>query len=425
MGGTGTANFCHNVPLPGRQGVFALRTKRALDDTVESTPQKILVVDADEVLLRYLPMRFDDCAVLTATDPGTALSLLETHPDVRVLLADPNTSGFPLLEFCRTNFPGMRQVVITRGMGGQGPDQPRLDHAFRTLNKPCRETELVLAVRQALSPSGEGDARVAAVSSAALEARVAEQTQVLRQRATELEDLNRIKDELVMIAAHDIRAPLSVILGYTDILVESEPALSANGKAILERIHASANRLLAMVNNLLNLAAVEDGKMELSLAPWRMSEVVAGVVDSLRGLLDEQQIQCHFSIDGPDAEYLVDRARLEQVLQNLIANGARFNRRGGAVNVSVTPGPKLLRFTVSDTGKGFTPEQVGRAFTKFSRFSSVPNQGSGLGLAIAKAFVELHGGQIALESTPGQGSTFTFTVVPGFKARRTQSVLPS
>lgn len=387
-----------------------------------SSPPKILVVDADEVLLRYLPMRFDDCAVLTAKDPPTAMGLLETHPDVSVLLADPQASGFPLLEFCRTRFPEMRQVVITRGMGAEGGDRPRLEHAFRTLNKPCRETDLVLALRQALV-RGTDQPLATPLFGEALEARVAEQTQALRKRTTELEDLNRIKDELVMIAAHDIRAPLSVILGYTDILKESETEITPNGRSILDRIHASANRLLSMVNNLLNLAAVEQGKAEQHLVPCRMSEVVNGVADTLKGLLDEQHVTCQVTVEGEDREYLVDRLRLEQVLQNLIANGARFNRPGGSVHVTVIPSPAEIRFLVRDTGKGFTPDQAARAFTKFARFSSGPQQGTGLGLAIAKAFVQLHGGQISLESRPGEGSTFIFTIVPGFQGTRAPTIL--
>ncbi len=393
---------------------------------METTPQKILVVDGDEIILRYLPVRFDDCAVYTARDARTAMGLLETHPDVSVLLADPLASGYPLLEFCRTRFPRMQQVVVTRGTSAGGAERGRVLHAFRTLNKPCREADLVETLRQALSKARNGELGappVPPVFNEALEARVAEQTQALRRRTEELEALNRIKDELVMIAAHDIRAPLSVILGYTDILTESEPGISTNGQAILTRIHAAANRLLSMVNNLLNLAAVEEGKVTLALAPSRMSEVVAAVVESLAGMLDEQQVQCTVDVRGPDGEYLVDRVRVEQVLQNLLANAVKFNRRGGTVHIRVETGGEMLRFSMRDSGRGFTEEQAQRAFTKFARFSAAGNQGSGLGLAIAKAFVRLHGGEIWLETQPGEGSTFHFTIVPGYQGAQTQPML--
>ncbi|HEX7928432.1 MAG TPA: HAMP domain-containing sensor histidine kinase, partial [bacterium] len=231
--------------------------------------------------------------------------------------------------------------------------------------------------------------------------------------------------ELVMIAAHDIRAPLSVILGYTDILTETEPEISANGKAILTRIHAAANRLLTMVNNLLNLAAVEEGKVQLTLAPVRVSEVIADVMESLGGMLDEQQVRCSSEIRGPDAAFMIDKVRLEQVLQNLVANAVKFNKKGGTVHVTAITTGDALRFSVKDSGKGFTAEQAGRAFTKFARFSSASNQGSGLGLAIAKAFVQLHGGEIWLDSKPGEGTTFHFTIVPGYRPPESRGVLPA
>lgn len=384
------------------------------------TAQKILVVDGDEIILRYLPARFDDCAVLTAKDPQTALGLLESHPDVSVLVADPQACGYPLLELCHQRFPRMRQVVMTRGLPLAGPERARISHAFRTLNKPCRESDLVQVLRAALA---EKTALPSPMPGAMEDTPIAQQAQELRRRADELEALNRMKDELVMIAAHDIRAPLSVILGYTDILLESEPGITSNGQAILTRIHAAASRLLSMVNNLLNLAAVEEGKVQLTLAPARISAIIADVMESLGGMMDEQQVQCSSEIRGPDEEFLVDRGRLEQVLQNLLANAIKFNRKGGSVHVTAFTGGDVLRFAVEDTGKGFTPDQASRAFTKFARFSSGANPGSGLGLAIAKALVQLHGGEIWLESRPNHGSTFHFTIVPGFRPPERRSVL--
>jgi signal transduction histidine kinase len=134
-------------------------------------------------------------------------------------------------------------------------------------------------------------------------------------------------------------------------------------------------------------------------------------------------VRCTTEILGPDQEYPVDRRRLEQVLQNLLANAVNFNYRGGTVHIAVTTGGDTLQFSVQDSGKGFTEEQARRAFTKFARFSAGANQGSGLGLAIAKAFVQLHGGRIGLESKPGAGSTFHFTIAPGYQATQDHPML--
>ncbi|HEX7928396.1 MAG TPA: hypothetical protein VF678_12445, partial [bacterium] len=180
--------------------------KFALGRVVAIAPPKILVVDGDEIILRYLPIRFDDCSVLTAKDSQTALGLLESHPDVSVLLADPQACGAGLLEFCRTKFPAMPQVLMTRGAAPHGAERAQMGHAFRMINKPCREADLVQALRQALAQSQAGGVPQPPLLNEAVEARLAAQTQALRDRADELEALNRMKDELVMIAAHDIRA---------------------------------------------------------------------------------------------------------------------------------------------------------------------------------------------------------------------------
>jgi len=374
----------------------------------------LLCLDPDPLLLRYLRALFEDLAVHTAADSGQALETLKCQPQIGVLVADSRLASPELIgSFCEFRPDGL--IVLL----GQQPPDPGLDIArsgavFRTLQRPVREGDLVQTVRQAVAvyrlrremsgKTGSGD-------------------DSLERRAEHLAELNRLKDELVMIAAHDIRAPLSVILGYCDILLGNEPGVSAGGREILERIHASADRLLTMVNNVLNLAALEEGRLDLKLTPTRLSQVVHDVTESLAGLIEERHVECRVEISGDERTYDLDRIKLTQVLQNLVTNAIKFNRPNGIVHIKAAGAPGEISFAVCDTGLGMTPEQAERAFQKFVRFASGATTGSGLGLAIAKGLVELHGGRIRLETRPGEGSTFHFTVKPGVQGGPVRSLL--
>jgi len=375
---------------------------------------ELLCLDPDPLLLRYLHSLFEDLPVHTAPDADHALDILKRQPDIGVLVADPNLASPELIRRFTEAQPDGLVVLLGKRLPDSSGATLAHDAVFRMLQRPVREGDLVQTVRQALAvyrlrrdmpgKTPRGD-------------------ESLARRAEHLVELNRLKDELVMIAAHDIRAPLSVILGYCDILIGNEPGLSGGGREILERIHASANRLLAMVNNVLNLAALEEGRLELKLAPTRLGEVVREVLDSLSGLIEERHIDCRVEISGDERTYELDRIKLTQVLQNLVSNAIKFNRPDGAVFIKAAGTPAEVAFEVRDTGRGMTPEQAEQAFHKFVRFASGSTTGSGLGLAIVKGFVELHGGTIQLETRPGEGSTFRFTMKPGMQAGLTRTLL--
>jgi signal transduction histidine kinase len=291
------------------------------------------------------------------------------------------------------------------------------DAVFRTLQRPVRETDLMQTVRQALSLLSQR--RVAAGPAGAANA----DYQDLARRADQLADLNRLKDELLMVAAHDIRAPLSVILGYCDIVQNNEPGMSESGKEILGRIQLSANRLLTLVNNVLNIAAMEEGRLELKLAPTRVSAIVTDVIDSLAGLAQERQMEFRVEIAGDDRSYELDAIKVSQILQNLLSNAIKFNEPGGIVHIRVRAAEDKISFEVRDSGRGMTPDQAAQAFHKFARFASGSTTGSGLGLAIAKGLSELHGGMISVETRLNEGSRFQFTVKPGHQGSTTRPLL--
>lgn len=375
---------------------------------------ELLCLDPDPLLLRYLHTLFKDLPVHTAADAGQALETLKRQPDTGVIVADTQLATPELIKRFIESQPDGLIVLLGRRPPHSGAEESANGAVFRMLERPVREGDLVQTVRQAVAVFRMR--REMADSGARA-------NDSLARRAEQLAELNRLKDELVMIAAHDIRAPLSVILGYCDILLGNEPALSGSGREILERIHGSANRLLAMVNNVLNLAALEEGRLDLNITPTRLGEVVREVLDTLSGMAEERHIECTFEISDDDRTYDVDRIKLTQVLQNLVSNAIKFNRPNGTVHIKGAGTPGEICFEVRDSGRGMTPEQAERAFQKFVRFASGTTTGSGLGLAIVKGIVELHGGQIHLETRRDEGSTFKFTMKTGMQARPMRPLL--
>jgi signal transduction histidine kinase len=378
---------------------------------------RLLCVDPDSTLLRYLVSLFKDVLCAAATGGIGALEAMRQYPDIALLLLDPKLATPQLVgEFLAHQPQGLIIWVSQQGIPAE-LEAAAGDATFRALQRPVREGDLVQTVRQALAVL-------------ALRREAGRHTEAPRpdeqawaSRVGQLTDLNRLKDELVMIVAHDIRAPLSVILGYCDILQGNEPDLSVSGREILGRIQHSANRLLTMVNNVLNLAAIEEGRMELKLAPTRLSAVVTEVIDSLAGMAQEAQVECQVEIRGDERSYELDAVKVAQVLQNLVSNAIKFNQPGGTVDIRVAGSPEEVAFEVRDSGRGMTPDQASRAFDKFIRFASGASSGSGLGLAIARGLTTLQGGAISLDTHPGAGTTFRFTVKPGHRAGAVRPLL--
>jgi signal transduction histidine kinase len=247
-----------------------------------------------------------------------------------------------------------------------------------------------------------------------LEAQVAARTRELQASNAQLQELDRLKSEFVSHVSHELRTPLTSIKGFIDYLLEGIAGeLSPLQRDFLTRLKGNADRLVRLINDLLDLARIEAGQLALSPERLCVREVAAEVLETLRPLAVEKGVD--LEMDGPEADGLVraDRDRLYQVLLNLTHNAVKFTPPGGAVRVQVDmqPNGEILTM-VQDTGEGIPPEQVERIFEMFHQVHSSPasTEGSGLGLAIAKKLVEFHGGRMWVRSQLGQGSAFGFTL---------------
>lgn len=225
---------------------------------------------------------------------------------------------------------------------------------------------------------------------------------------------NRAKTEFVSFVSHELKQPMTAIKGYTDLLVKGLAGdLTEMQRSFLEVIRSNVNRMDTMVQELLDISRIESGRLRLEIGRVSVREAVEEAVRMLRQEIEAKQQHLEVAIAEPIPPVAADRARLVQILTNLLSNAYKYTPEGGHIRVTAEPADGCVRFSVADTGIGIAPEDQERLFTKFFRSQdpavrSVP--GTGLGLAITKSLVELQGGRIWVQSQPGVGSTFTFTM---------------
>jgi PAS domain S-box-containing protein len=235
--------------------------------------------------------------------------------------------------------------------------------------------------------------------------------ETLEEAKRQLVELNEVKSLSISIASHEVRSPLTAIKGYVDNLLEGVAgALPESVRYYLARIDYNIDRVIRLTNMLLDLSRIEAGQMPLDLDAVSIHAVVTDVVKDLEPVAKQKAInlQVHEIMDVP---VRADRHKLEQVLQNLLHNALKFTpQRGHVVVQSHLTEHQHVRITVADTGCGIPSEHQHKVFEKFHRAPSTVHEGAGLGLAITKSLVELHGGQIWVDSEPGRGSRFSFTL---------------
>ncbi|MCC6608439.1 MAG: response regulator [Burkholderiales bacterium] len=242
-------------------------------------------------------------------------------------------------------------------------------------------------------------------------ARTAEEREQARAAA---EAASRAKSQFLANMSHEIRTPMNGIVGMAELIASSR--LDDRQRRYIEALHHSAESLIDIVNDILDLSKIEAGRLELAAADFDLRASVAEVIELLRVRAEEKGLALELSFaDDVPRHVRADPIRLRQVITNLVGNAIKFSERG-SVHVSVARGPSApaptLRFEVADSGIGMTPEQSGRIFEAFTQGDASHTRkygGTGLGLAISRELVELMGGEIGVTTALGIGSTFWFT----------------
>jgi len=238
----------------------------------------------------------------------------------------------------------------------------------------------------------------------------------LAQVNMRLYELNRLKSEFLATMSHELRTPLNSILGFSDVL-SSIDSLEDKQKRYVENIRKSGRMLLEMINDILDLAKIEAGKMDVRPTDFRIEQVVQAQCDMARPLSEKKNIDLETHIESDLPPMHQDQARVQQILNNLLSNAIKFTPEGGRIAVAVRRDQQhRLVMQVSDTGVGIAEEDQQAVFEKFRQGqTAVPSgdpmareySGTGLGLSIVKELCKLLGGEVSLESELGKGSTFT------------------
>jgi PAS domain S-box-containing protein len=242
--------------------------------------------------------------------------------------------------------------------------------------------------------------------------------QVLQEKNVELESArsvaekaNLAKSDFLSSMSHELRSPLNAILGFAQLMESDSPSPTAAQKASIDQILHAGWYLLQLINEILDLAVIESGKLSLSEEPVSLADVMLECQAMIVPQGQKRGIELTFPQFDSPCFVRADRTRLKQVLINLLSNAIKYNQPGGTVIVDCdTSTPELAHISVSDTGAGLTPEQLTQLFQPFNRLGqeNSPEEGTGIGLVMSKRLVELMGGVIGVESAVGVGSAFWF-----------------
>lgn len=232
----------------------------------------------------------------------------------------------------------------------------------------------------------------------------------LARTVAELQRLNSYKDELLGMAAHDLRNPLHANAAFITFLLEDPESLGENNLVLLERLKSTSDYMVRLVDDVLDFSAIQSGKVRLQLQETVLEDLISNVLLTSRILAEAKGVEVKCSVEPPIPNLRVDHIKIMQALQNLISNAVQYSPSETIVDVRVRVDGPFVVVEVEDRGPGIPAEEIPNLFKPFTRLSTVKyarQRSVGLGLAITRRLVEAHGGTIAVVSEVGKGSTFT------------------
>lgn len=242
----------------------------------------------------------------------------------------------------------------------------------------------------------------------------------LRERTETLEEADALKSQFIANVSYELRTPLNTITGFSEFLIDQFfGELNARQLEYVEGIFESSGYLLALINDILDLATIEAGRMRIEHESFDITAMAQSAMRLVEERAREKSLTMRMEVPPDIGSMEADERRIRQVIFNLLNNAIRLSDRGGTVTLGASRDDEAIAIWVSDTGQGLAPEDVGRAFDPFRRGDEGHNNqpGSNLGLALVERFVALHGGRVALVSVLGQGSRVTCTI-PDRTAKR-------
>jgi len=331
---------------------------------------------------------------------------------VEVLIPDHARAGHHANRERYWAHPTTRPMGIGLTLEGQRKDGSRFPVEISLSPVQFEEGIRVSAIIRDVSERRMAEEKLRAVQDAYTD-ELAAKNRELEARNVEVERANQMKSEFLSGMSHELRTPLHTIIGFTELLEEEiEGPLNAKQQRFIHHIHRDSQHLLALINDVLDLSKIESGRLELQHELFPLAEGLEEAVSSVRPRGEAKSI--HIETSVPEGlEIFADRLRFKQILYNLLSNAVKFTPEKGRISVTVTTRPDFIEVAVADTGIGIPKEEHETVFDKFYQVGqrhAGGKDGTGLGLAITRRLVEEHGGLIQLQSEPGKGSCFTFTI---------------
>lgn len=341
-------------------------------------------------------------------------------PEVDLILMDISMPDLDGVEACRQikASPRLRDIpiiMVTGNSDAQGLESAFAAGAVDYITKPPQRVEMLARVRSALDGKREMDRRKSAyvhdLERKNRELEIAFAT--LEETNRELEEVSLAKSQILSTATHELKTPLTSIVGYVDRMLLREDTvgpLSERQRRYLETVQKNAHRLQKLVDDLLDISRMEAGSFQVSPVDLNVPQEIDEVIQSLNTQLMDKEIQVVLKLEADLPAIKGDRLRFSQVISNLLTNAIKYSPERATVTIAAKAHEAYVQLAVSDTGIGISTEDQAHLFTKFFRAdnsSTREQSGTGLGLYITKMMVEAHGGGIWAKSALGEGTTMS------------------
>lgn len=353
----------------------------------------LLVADEEKTIIRLSKiLSAEGYSIDTVKKRDAALKKLNSHYDIVLTDLDlPGATGYDIVEHTTGSHADTLALVLTDHASPDEAIEAIKLGAYDFVSKPIDATSLKHAIKRA-----------------------SEKILLKRENIKnlkELEQLNELKNEFLSVVSHDLRSPLATIGGYVNYLLKKGELSEIQGKYLLS-IREISDNLYSLVNELLDISKIEAGVMQLNKERADIAEIINGSINNFMILAIDKNNRIEFfdELDNPIVS--VDRMKILQVINNLISNAIKFTENG-TITVRATEEDANIIISVEDSGVGIRKKELKGLFTQYSYFHKEGTRGeigTGLGLAICKRFIELHGGEMGVQSEVGRGSIFKFNI---------------
>ena len=407
-----------------RELQVSLEEVRALSDVSRAVSSSLDMRDVFDAVAGYAVnlSKSDGCGVFEFNPTRQAFDVVASHNLSKAFLSAIHRRTIDLGKTTIGQASESGQPIQVPDMS-ETYDYPfrefALEAGFRSvLTVPMTGNHLVRGIVLLRRSPGQFDDRVVdLLKTLASQSKVAIENARLfseiEDKGRQIEAANRHKSEFLANMSHELRTPLNAIIGFSEVLLDPSLKVTEEERSqFLTDVLSSGKHLLGLINEILDLAKIEAGKMELQIEPALMSDILESVQNTMRPLAVKKDIDLQVESGELPEPFPMDGARVKQVLLNLVGNAVKFTPEGGRVWVRADFEDGVVRVEVGDTGPGIAAEDHERIFLEFQQAGSEAGkpQGTGLGLALARKFVEMHKGKLWVESEVGKGSRFFFTL---------------